>query len=192
MTQRRDYKGRSVYAAGASDGLWMGLVMGACVLCMIGAARIPILSLFGVSLFLCAPFVAWMLVRREWLYGSSPGTFSAVWLHGICMFLFGSLIMALFMYVGLRFVCPGWIESQTLLAARQLSESPDTAEQSRMLMRVIEEGQMPSPIYTSISSIWLVSFTGSLWSMIFAFILTRTKHFRDKRAKKIIDTLGHE
>ena len=168
---------RSVYSIGASDGVIVGVIMGLCAASMIMSAAVPVLTLVGLALFISTPYVVWRMLRRAWLRAQVPRTFSAVWLHGICIFLFGSLIMALMMYLTLRFGQPGWIESQTLLAADRLAADPATARQAMVLHNIVDSGQLPSPIYSSISSIWLVSFTGSIWSMIFAFILTRVPSF---------------
>lgn len=185
MTYYNNSPERSVYSVGASDGLWTGLAMGACVLCMVLSTKIMWLSTIGLALFVATPYLAWRLLRRGWVNGWVPPTFSAVWLHGICMFLFGGLIMALIMYVSIRFVVPGWIELQTRVAIERLEADPTTLSQARILNNILETGQLPSAIYTAVSSIWLVAFTGSLWSMVFAFILARTRRFRQLRAQHI-------
>ena len=180
----RETESRSVYTLGASDGLWVGVLMGLCMFCMIMSSRLPVLSLAGIVIFLVTPFVVWRMLRRSWIRSEVPTSFSAVWLHGICIFLFGSLIMALMMYLTLKFLTPGWIENQVHLASLQLAQNVDTLEQSRMLERVIESGNLPSAIYTSVSAIWLAAFTGSMWSMIFALILTRTGFYRKLRENR--------
>ncbi len=185
MTENGVTYERSVYSIGASDGLWIGLAMGACMLCMILSAKIMWLSTIGLALFVGTPYLAWRLLRRGWVNAWVPPTFSAVWLHGICMFLFGGLIMALIMYLALRFAVPGWIEMQTIIAIERLQADPTTVSQAHILHNILETGQLPSPIYTAVSSIWLVAFTGSLWSMVFAFFLTRTRRFRQLRAQHI-------
>lgn len=192
MSSYDNIYGRSVYAIGAYDGLWIGLMMGACVVCMVTSAHAPVLSLVGLALFFITPFAAWKFLRRGWVSGAVPPTFSAVWLHGICIFLFGSIIMALMMYFSLKILSPNWIENQTVLAAQQLCSDPRTAEEGHTLLRIIESGQLPSAIYTSVSSIWLVAFTGSIWSMIFALILTRTKHYIKMRSNYIANNIINE
>lgn len=96
------------------------------------------------------------------------------------------------MYVSLRYVVPGWIEIQTNLAIKQLMLDPETVDQAKMLNNVLESGNMPSPIYTSISSIWLVAFTGSMWGMIFALILTRIPRFTRLRVQYVENKLKNE
>lgn len=174
---------RSVYSLGASDGLWVGLAMGACVVSMVLSSHWPYLVFVSWALFLGTPYLAWRLMRRAWAKREVPPRFSAVWLHGICIFLFGSLIMALMMYVSLRYIVPGWIETQMFNAVEVLASDPATVHQSQVLAKIIDTGQLPSPIYTSVSSIWFVSFTGSIWSMLFALLLTKVRFFIKLRRK---------
>lgn len=183
---------RSVYSIGATDGFWVGLAMGTCVLCMITSCKIPFLSLVGLILFFVTPFIAWRFVKRGWINSLTPASFSAVWLHGICIFLFGSIIMALMMYLALKVIVPGWIEIQTSQAVALLADDPNTAHEAKVLQQIINSGELPTPIYTAVSSIWLTAFSGSMLSMIFAFILTRTAHFRNLRFRNSKNHLNND
>lgn len=185
----------TVYGLGASDGRWIGLAMGLCVMCMVVSADLnvtaaggsfirglaPLLQWLGLALFVGVPYAVWRMLRRGWVTGRVPATFSAVWLHGICIFLFGSLIMALIMYATLKYLSPNWIEIQTEALAAQMASEPQMSAQAGMLMEAAQSGRLPSAIYMSVTTIWLVAFTGSMWSMIFAFVLTRTHRFRKLR-----------
>jgi len=148
---------------------------------MVFTTEVPSLGLLAIAGFIAVPWMVWTLLRRRWTARQVPEQFSAVWLHGICTFLFGSIILALFIYLTFNYIKPGWIETQTLEAARRLAAQPDSAEEAHKIIQIVEKGLLPSPIRIAVSSIWLVAFTGSLWSMIFAAILTRTKHFRNIR-----------
>ena len=172
---------RSVYALGARDGLWTGLAMSLVFVLFVMTADIPLLGLPAMAGFVFVPCMVWNFLRRRWVAADVPEQFAAVWLHGICIFLFGAIILAMAMYLTLNFIAPGWIEQQTIKAAMRLSTQPDAVDEARDVARIVENGLLPSPIRIAVSSIWLVAFTGSLWSMFFAAILTRTKHFRNKR-----------
>ena len=173
---------QSVYALGAADGAWAGLAMRACFVLMVLSTTMPFAGLVSLGIFLCTPFLVWRFLRRGWIDGNVPPTFSAVWLHGICIFLFGSILLALVMYLTLQHFVPGWIEQQTLLAAERLAAEPGHTEEVRQIHAIVTGGALPSPIYMAFSTIWLVAFTGSLWSMLFAAILTRSERFRKLRA----------
>lgn len=168
---------QSVYALGAADGLWIGLTMSLCAVCIIFMYSAPVLCVPAVGIFVATPFFAWVFQRRAWISQEVPATLSAVWLHGICMFLFGSLILALVVYICLRFIEPCWVATQLSEAARQLATDPSTAQQAMVVNRIIENGALPSAISIAVSTVWVVGFTGSMWSMIFAIILTKTRHF---------------
>lgn len=177
----------SVYSLGALDGLWAGLAMSVCFICMIYSSTAPVAGLLSLAVFIVTPYLVWRLLRKAWTRGDVPGTFSAVWLHGICVFLFGSILLALVMYLTLQHFAPGWLESQTLLAAERLTADHAHQAEARQAMAIVNSGALPSPIYTAFSTIWFVAFTGSLWSMVFAAILTRTAHFRKLRANNILN-----
>lgn len=173
---------RSVYVLGAQDGLWTGLAMSIVFVLMVFTTEVPTLGLLAMAGFIAVPWMVWRFLRWRWIAREVPEQFSAVWLHGICVFLFGAIILAMAIYLTFGYIQPNWIESRTIEAARRLATQPDTANQAKKIITIVENGLLPSPIRIAVSSIWLVAFTGSLWSMIFATILTRTKHFRSKRA----------
>lgn len=181
----REDNGRSVYSLGAVDGFWVGLTMGLFVVCSVLSTRVSFLSLPAMAIFVFTPYLVWRFLHRGWVKGLVPTLFSAVWLHGICIFLFGAILTALILYVTLAYIWPGWIELQTSLAVQRLSADPETVNQAVTLNKIMETGNLPSPIYLSVTSIWFIAFTGSLWSMIFAFVLTHSSKFRNKRIKNL-------
>ncbi len=173
--------GRSLYALAAGDGLVVGLVMAATFLSMVLTASYPLLSPLTLALICFTPYLAWRYVRKHWVARQIPSSFSAVWLTGICIFLFGAIILALGIYIILGFVFPNWIETQTLVAAERLAMTPETYEQARTIREIVRQGLLPSPISVAVSMIWFVGFTGSLWSLIFAFIATRSRRLINRR-----------
>ena len=50
-----------------------------------------------------------------------------------------------------------------------------------MVMEIIRQGLLPSPISVAVSMIWLVGFTGSLWSLVYALIATRSRRLLNLR-----------
>lgn len=175
---------RSVYNQGAADALYAGAAMAACFVAMLASATMPLMSVVALGLFLATPFLVWRLLRRAWINGWTPVQYSAVWLHGILTFMLGGVLLALVMYVSLKYVCPGWMEDQLLTAAGRLA-SEGQSDQAAEIQRIVTSGAMPSAIYTAFSSIWFVAFTGSLWSMIFAAILTKSRKYINLRLHNI-------
>lgn len=179
--QNMSNEAKSLYAHAAGDGLVVGLVMIGTFLSMVLISRYPLLSPLTLALLCFTPYLAWRYVRKHWVQRQIPSSFSAVWLTGICIYLFGAIILALGIYIILGFVFPGWIENQTLLTAQRLAADPRTFQESRMVMEIIRQGLLPSPISVAVSMIWLVGFTGSLWSLVYALIATRSRRLLNLR-----------
>lgn len=173
---------QSLYALAARDGLIIGAVMVLTFLTLVLSSSAPLLGTVSLVLLCVTPYLIWRLIRRHWINRQIPSAFSAVWLTGICIFLFGSIILALGIYVILGMIMPDWIQTQTLLAANRLAENPSTVNEAKTIIKIIQSGQLPSPIYVAVSMIWFVGFTGSLWSLIFAFIITRSKRLMALRS----------
>ena len=173
----------TLYALAARDGLYIGAAMVATFLTMVLTSSVPLLGPLSLALIFFVPYLAWRLVRRHWVRREIPTAFSAVWLTGICMFLFGGIILALGIYIILGYIMPDWMASQTLAAAQTLAANPETVDQARTIMTMVEQGLLPTPISVAVSMIWFAGFTGSLWSLTVAFIVTRSKRLRELRER---------
>lgn len=164
---------RTVYHRGASDGLIMGIYLTLMYVMQVTGIKTPMLGLLGEVLMLGVPAVAYLLMRRGARETVPRPLFSAMWMHGIMMFMCGSIIMALAAYIYMRFVEPNFI----LSLFRTMSElyaqlGTETGEQfSHMLDRVIEKHMLPTPISFAFSLLWLGSFTGAILSLLLAGIL---------------------
>ena len=55
------------------------------------------------------PFALYVLLRRSLAERDFSATFSEVWLEGIASFFFGSMIQAVIIYLGLRFLAPHYL-----------------------------------------------------------------------------------
>lgn len=163
----------SVYTLGANDGWKMGLYLSAMFLLQSeGFIRGPLLIL-GNLLLLGLPFFSYWLLRRAFTASNGVNSFSAVWLHGILMFLCGSLIMASIAYVYMRFIKPDFIVDQIHLAAEAYRSlgTAQTDQFAHQLERLIDEHLVPSAIQMALSFLWLCSFLGSILSMVLTLIV---------------------
>lgn len=164
---------RTVYHRGASDGLIMGLYMAVMYVLQVSGLRAPMLSLLGEAMMLGVPVAAYMLMRRGVRETAPPPVFSAIWMHGIMIFLCGSIIMALVAYVYMRFVTPTFIvDLFRTMAELYAGMGTDAGQEfSRVLERVIEARMLPTPISFAFSLMWLASFGGAMLSLLLAGIL---------------------
>lgn len=178
MNQRK-----SVYEIGANDGWKIGLYLTAVFLLQAIGMGQPALLVLGNLLMLGIPFFAYWLLRRAFIATGGMSTFSGIWLHGIIVFLCGSLIMAAAAYAYLRFVNPDFIVNQIHLISstyRQLG-TPEAEAFANQFERIIEYHLVPTAIQMSFSLVWFCSFFGSMLSLILAIIV---KHVPIRNKKK--------
>lgn len=173
---------RSIYTYGANDGLKMGIYLSVMFLLQCTGTNSLMLMSLGTLMMLCIPIVAYILLRKAFRESRGNSTFSAVWLHGILTFLLGSLILALVIYIYLRFVNPTFLSDTLSMLIDTYSEidSPQTSQLTDMLTTIKQQNLLPSPIQYAFSMIWTCGFFGSILSMLLALIVRaipiRNKH----------------
>lgn len=173
---------KSVYRRGADDGFIFGLYLSVMFIAMalsITTSSLPA-NLIGLAMTAAVPVVIYFFLRRAYIADRCLSSFSAMWLHGICIFFFGSLIMALTAYVYMRLVNPSFIP-ETVAVARDTYESLGTSDghdMAQLLEQVQRKNLYPAAGAVAVQKIWLAVFTGSLLSMILSTVIRLTT--RDK------------
>jgi len=170
--------GGSVTARGAEDGLVMGAYLSVLVLASMLTAQMPWLAFVAIALMLGVPFVTYRMICRGMDRGfRTTQHFAASWMHGITIFIFGSLIMGVVMYVYLRFINPDYIASnwRLTIAVLNADTSGQSAETARALARMYDEKMLPSAIQMSFAMMWLVAFTGSILSLLLTALARRMR-----------------
>lgn len=172
---------QSVYRLGAEDGLIMGPLMAVTVLLMGATAYIPGLFFLATAAMIAVPSVAFLLLARAHRARPNMSTFSALWLQGICMFFFGSLIMAVAAYAGMRWLCPTFISDQidAVVSVYGSVDNADARAIAATLQKAAEARSLPTPIEVSLEMIYMAVFSGSLLSMVLALIVRARRPRRD-------------
>lgn len=163
----------NVYRRGARDGAWMGLILCGIFASWALSLRVAAASLAFPVLCIAVPVLAYVQLRRGYRADLGTSTFSALWMHGICVFFFGTLLMAGLALVWLRWWEPGLIHS-SLLSAADVYATLGTPEASRMaddVRAIVDKGMVPRPIDVALALLWAGVFTGSVLSMIYAGII---------------------
>lgn len=166
---------KSVYRRGADDGFIFGLYLS--LMFVLQAISLEhnslIASLTALILVLGVPVIIYIFLRRGYIADGRRSQFSAMWLHGICIFFFGSLLMALTAYIYLRVINPAFI-SHTFEILRAAYTELGT-ESALIIAKTIEEIQTqhlyPTAVEIAVQIIWLAVFSGSLLSMFEALII---------------------
>lgn len=166
----------SVYRRGARDGAWMGLVLCALFASWALSMRYPAAALAFPILAIAVPVTACLQLRRSYRIDLGMSTFSALWMQGICIFFFGTLLMAALALVWLRWWEPGLIRESLLNAADVYAtiDSPDARKLAADVHTIIDKGIVPRPVDVALALLWAGVFSGSILSLLCAAVLRAT------------------
>ena len=166
----------AVWRRGANDGMFLGLWMSAIFICGAYSQNISLLAWLTLLMMAAVPAIVYRWLKRDWQRWPRMRFFSAAWMQGICMFFFGSLILAAVMVVLLKFIRPDFI-LESVRGAIEIYRSygdPQSAEMANTLQQMIDRHILPTPVRFGITMIWTVTFTGSILSMILTGIIKLT------------------
>lgn len=166
-------KTKSVYRYGAEYGVWFGIYLTLMALAIIYGFSNYSLIIVALAMLVATPAVIYPMMRRyrTQMHGFSP--FASLWMLGLMIFLFGSLICGAITYVWMQYVMPTFIYDQVMAAIEIYKSVPGNSaeEMVKMMETIIERHALPSPMEVVVQMVMLTTFLGSLVSMILAFIL---------------------
>ena len=164
---------KSIYRVGAEKGAWFGIYLSVLSIMLMYGFDSVLLMYASIALFLGIPGVAYFYIRKYHVSLHCMSQFSALWMLGILIFLFGSLICGVVTYVWMQYVEPTFIYDQVQMAIKLYESVP--GENARMLTDIlkqaVENHMLPSAIDIVIEMIMLTTFVGSIISMIISAIV---------------------
>lgn len=164
---------KSVYRYGAEYGVWFGIYLTLMALAIIYGFSQYTLLLVAMAMFVATPAVIYPMMRRyrTHMHGFAP--FASLWMLGLMIFLFGSLICGTVTYVWMQYVMPTFIYDQVVAAIEIYKTVPgdSAAEMVSIMETIIEHHALPSAMEVVVQMVMLTTFLGSLVSMALAFIL---------------------
>lgn len=175
---RESLRDKNPYKRGADDGFIMGVVLIAMFLALTCAARSPLAAWVGLLIMVVGvPLTTFSLLRRSFLRDNGLTLFSSLWMQGIVMFFCATLLLALFEYVYLRILNPGFTLTLFNQAADYYSASgtEQGVQMAKMLRAMIRQNLVPNAINVAIETIWVGVFTGSLLSALMASLVRLKK-----------------
>lgn len=136
-----------------------------------GGSVLP--ALLSELMVICVPVVAYTLMKRGYRQHPAERPFSTLWMHGITIFLCGSLILGIVQYVYTRFVNPMFITQIAQSAADAYMSLPGENYRhfGQTMQQIIDKHLLPTPIGFAFSVIWLVSFSGCMISLVITAII---------------------
>lgn len=172
----------NVYARGARDGARMGVLLCGIFASWALAARYAPAALAFPLLCVAVPVAAWLMLRRSYRVDLGTSTFSALWMHGICIFFFGTLLMAALALVWLRWLEPGLIRESLTAAADTYAQigTPEAARLAADVHTLLERGMLPRPVDVALALLWAGVASGSILSMALSAII-RAAGYRPKK-----------
>lgn len=173
MTVKTGQKPKSIYARGADDGLWLGIIFAGIFMMFVWSLKLPLLNIAGLTLMLYVPAYAWRRLRRTHVACHGITTVSSLWMQGIVMFACASLIFGAGALVYLRFADPDFIMrvlrmGQEYFAAAGTRESAAFADE---IGAMIANGLVPRTSDFVLSWMWTCLLTGSILSLLLAMLV---------------------
>lgn len=180
----------SPYRRGAEDGLTFAVYLTVMFFASIYSTRVAMLSLLVIVMMLGVPFVIYGYLRRAYVADRGRTIMSSLWMHGIMIFLCGSLLAGAVELIWLRWIDSDYIITQLNAVVELYSDSGwDRGEQmAEVIQRMIDNGLVPSVISIVMEMIWLSVFTGSLLSALIA-LLVRARPIRNASSSTNSDDL---
>lgn len=168
-----------IFGRAARIGPAAGAYFAVLFLCAAYSSMHLLLTLLALALLLGVP---WLLYRRllASCAAGTPRRVTPLWTEGIYSFVFGGLLMALLVYLWMRYVDPDYLRTQLQLASQMMHDYPDAASpQLRQAVdAALNQRAMPGPIQMAMSLFWTVTFTGAILSLLEAFIIAKVKSSR--------------
>lgn len=165
---------KSVYRQGADDGLKFGIFLSVLsILLFISVGKSAIASIPSLILIAAAPFVIFRYQRKYYNERNGLSTFSELWMYGMLMCIFGSLICGVVSFVYLKFLEPTLIYDQAKSVLELYESIPEMKNSDfvEMLRIAINDNKLPSAIDYVMQMIWLTTFLGSITSMFLSLIV---------------------
>ena len=170
---------RTTFAkAAATWGVPFGIYLSCMSVAWIYTDRMPMLSIVATTMLLLIPFIIYRLMRRFHENEFGFTTFSSLWMLGILLFIYASLITALVTYCVFNFLRPDFFyeQAQAMVDMYRSNTDVQTQETVAIMQRIIDGNLMPRVIEMVFFAFWTVSFLGSLLSACIAWIVRLTPH----------------
>ncbi|WP_455498846.1 DUF4199 domain-containing protein [Coprobacter sp.] len=131
-------------------------------------------------LLIAIPFFLYFIMRHYKKQDGGNVRFSQLWMFGIFLFFFASLLSGVVEYVYYRYINPTYIETQMAAVLDLIEKMTQTqnSETLKMMREGLAKGGAPSPIEMVFQTIWANVFFGSLLSIIVALIVARKKKIK--------------
>ena len=159
-------------------GVWLGLYLVIRFICGVAGMYIPLLNTVAMLMFVGTPFVLYRILMQFHKQNGFLSGFALLWMMGIMLFFFASLISCIPEYIFYQYINPNYIaeaaaESLKLLEEMGLMQDEATTSEMR---KMLSSDAVPSAIQMVMSTMWANVFFGSLLSIVVAPFVVRKKN----------------
>ncbi len=166
-------------------GAYMGLFFVVKFIFTVLSLNFPICNIVATFMMLLIPVLLYFLLREYHRENRCRSHFSQLWMAGILLFFFASLIVALAQYVYYIYINPEYIHSQFVAAVNLMETMNLPADPSVMelLKEELAKGKSPDPMTVVMQQIWVNVFFGSLLSLFMSGIVRAFVKSEGKRTR---------
>jgi hypothetical protein len=166
---------KSIYQRAGEWGVPFGLYLSCAAVASIFADKIQPLSLVFFILLIGTPLLTYYYQRRKFIEDDGFTEYAGLWMLGILLFILGTVIASLIVFLVLQYWRPDFMYEQAQLVLDTYKDMPEMKDSDVLLVlrRLVDEHLMPSPIQTVFNAFWFVTFGGSMVSAITALIAQR-------------------
>ncbi len=166
---------KSIYKRAAEWGLPFGLYIACMGVASIYADYFAPLSIIFILMIMATPLVVYYFQRRRFIEDDGFTEYAGLWMLGILLFIFGSVIASFIIYLVLQYFRPEFMYEQARMVIEAYSKIPQDSDSEvlRVLQRMVDEKLLPTPIEAVFNAFWFITFFGSLVSAITALIAQR-------------------
>ena len=170
---------KSIYKYASEAGVPAGLYLTVMSACMLLSIKLPMLPVLLLPLALGFPILLWALMRKISREEPSYNKFSSLWLGGIYIVIFGTMICMFLSAIYITVFEPSFVHQYVTNALDAVESSPMAGEyeSSIMLMRnAMEAHILPSGLEFLTTMGWLTCFMGSILSLVLALFISRVNN----------------
>ena len=166
---------KSVFQRAAEWGLPFGLYLSCAAVTSIYADWFEPLAFVSLILTLATPVVVYGFQRRMFVEEEGFTPYSGLWMLGILLFILGTLVSSLVVYLVLQYLRPGFIYDQVRTAIETYRSMPQLRDSEflSVMQQMVDKRLLPSPIQMVFNAFWFISSGGSIVSAITAVLAQR-------------------
>ena len=166
---------KSIFQRASEWGMPFGLYLACGAMAFIFADWFAPLGLIFFVLMLATPVVVYYFQRRKFIEDEGFTEYAGLWMLGILLFIFGTVIASFIVYFVLQYGRPDFMYDQANQVIKVYSEMPEMRDSEflRILQRMVEERRLPPPIEVVFNAFWFITFAGSVTSAITALLAQR-------------------